>query len=156
MRCGRTVINVFVVLGIGLLCFPLFLLLLPNIEESREKVRLVKAYVDVRQLHESHSQADSLDEDETARTALPETDPWGRPYILTRVDGLALRVSSSGPDGLFSTDCQGDDITSDMPVSPAERIQRRKARQLFTASGVSLGVWIVGSMLYFRVRRSRR
>jgi hypothetical protein len=144
--------RVFAILGIGLACFVLFLLLLPNLEMARSEARIAQAYRDVRQISEAHRRASSPDLLTT--DAIPDTDPWGKPYRLVRLNEGEARALSSGPNMASpEVGVDGDDIYSDMPVSPMAPIWAEKNRQILIAFGVSGGLWLLLSAVYVRVRR---
>jgi len=104
---------VFVILGIGLVCFVLFLLLLPNIELSRSEVLIAKAYLDVRQISDAHRRTPSPGPSTT--DAIPDTDPWGKPYRVVHINEQKVRALSSRPNmSSPEVGVDGDDIYSDM------------------------------------------
>ena len=145
--------DVFAVLGIGLACFVLFLLLLPNIEHSVSEVRIAKAYHDVRQISDAHCRTPSPDLSTTE--AIPDTDPWGKPYRVVRINEQKVRALSSGPNmSSPEVGLDGDDIYSDMPVSPMAPIYAEKNRQFLIAFSVSVGLWLLLSAIHVRSRRN--
>ena len=126
------------VLGIGIICLPVFLLLIPNIEMSRSEARLFMAYHEVRRLQQSLVNNDNSD----SVTTVTGLDPWGQPYRVVSLDGYVLRVVSAGPDTSFSpTGIDEDDIYSDMPLSPFEAVVNRKRSRILIALGTALGLW---------------
>ena len=143
--------DIMAIAGIGIICLPVFLLLVPNIEQSRSEAQRSQAFHDVQRLHEDHTGKENPD----SATELPELDPWGQPYRLIPLDGDAIRVLSSGPDKSFSSDgLDEDDIYSDMPVSPTEEISAQKKRQSLLAVAAGVGCWVLASAFYLWRRRS--
>lgn len=153
--------DLLAVLGAGILCVPLFLLLMPNIEASRTESRIAQAYADVLELvaspevqrRASHGNGPA---DTTDMVEPVNIDPWGTPYRFT-FDDDKLRVSSAGPDTSFNSSAtDNDDIHSDRSVSPVERIHARKRRQFFLALAATAATWSVVSSIYLwsRTRRS--
>ena len=158
-RRKPTFIDVVAILGIGIVCLPIFLALMPYVEQGRTEARIAQTYHDVRQLRDSHRSTqppDKLDPETTAtKVALPDIDPWGQPYRLVWLDGEQVRVLSSGPDMSFSANgTDNDDIYSDMPTSPLQPIRARRNRQWLIAAAVTVGSWIVLALLYMRFVRA--
>lgn len=145
-----------VVMGIGIICLPVFLLLMPYIETSRSEARLSMAYNEVRRLQQSLVNEDNSD----SVTTLTDLDPWGQPYRVVSLEGHAVRVVSAGPNMSFSpTGIDEDDIHSDMPLSPFDAVVNLKRSRILIALGAALGLW--GSLAtvylwrrYCTVRRS--
>jgi len=141
--------DVAAVAGIGLICFPLLLLLLPNLEASRTEVRISQAYMEVRRIHQS-----VVHEPQVPMEALPVRDPWGQPYRHVALDGDHLRVVSSGPNmSSPPTGTDDDDVYSDMPASPTLAITARKNRQWLIALAVTAVCWAFLAWLYMRYHR---
>lgn len=144
--------HVFAILGIGVPCFLLFLLLLPNLEESRNEARIRRAYDDVRRISDTHLKTPAPDL--STADAILDTDPWGKPYSLVRINEQKLRVLSSGPNmSSPGVGVDGDDIYSDMPVSPMAPTCAKRNRQFLLAFGVSVGLWLLLSAIHVRSRR---
>lgn len=151
MMCRPGLSKAVAVLGIGILCLPVLLFLAPDIEEGRNEAQLSSAFHDVQRLH----RALAAGADRHTAIALPELDPWGRPYQVIPLEGGRFRVLSSGPDMSSSATGVGDDdIYSDMPGSPIDAIVARKKQQLFLAVAASAGCWIALSALYLWPRTS--
>lgn len=143
--------DIMAIAGIGILCLPIFLLLVPNIEQSRTEAQLSVAFNEVQRLHKDLAGKKNPD----LATELPDLDPWGQPYRLVPLDADAIRVLSSGPNKSFSpAGIDDDDIYSDMPVSPIEAISAQKRRQSLLAVAASVGCWILASAIYLWRRRS--
>jgi hypothetical protein len=145
-----TVLNVVVVLGLGICCFPISLLLMPNVEQPRSQARLAQAYNDVRRLH------DDLHEIPPDRRETQEVDPWGQPYRIVFVDAAVVRVMSLGPnqvspESTFDT----DDIYSDMSTSPTASYERRTRFRLSVAVGAAVSVWLLLSAACLRFRQGK-
>lgn len=66
-----TILDAIVIIGIGILCLPLFLYLLPDIEASRNEARLMIAHNETRRLSQSLTSEASNDSEET----LQDLDP---------------------------------------------------------------------------------
>jgi hypothetical protein len=139
---------------IGIVSFILFLLLLPNIDESRTEVRIGEAYRNVLQLTNAPHVREHFREGNTSATVeLPETDPWDTPYRVMISDNK-LRVESAGPNQSFeSNEDESDDIYSDMPVSPIEFIHAQKRRQIWVTLAASVAIWGIITVLYFYSRK---
>jgi hypothetical protein len=152
MSPAKTAIsNVFAILGIGVVSFLLFLMLIPNIEASRTEARLMSAYNRVREISNAYRETPSLDLFTTHD--IPETDPWGQPYLLVEVDKEKIRALSSGPNMVTpEVGVDHDDVYSDMPVPPMAPIRAEKKKQLLIATGVSTGLWFLFSAIYLRTR----
>ncbi|MCH7729361.1 MAG: hypothetical protein IH991_23220 [Planctomycetes bacterium] len=145
-----TITDVVSLLGIGMICLPLFFLLGPNIEASRTEARISMAYIDVLELRESMANIEVTG----AMRTLEDLDPWGQPYRLVRIDRQQVRVLSSGPNTSFSPESvDDDDIYSDMAASPIKAISDRKRRELFIALTATMGCWGLLGWLYVRKRR---
>lgn len=139
--------DVFAVLGIGVLCFPIMVLLLPNFEQARSEARISMAYHDVRRLSRPAA-GQSSPSNET-----PEMDPWGKPYQMSLLGDDRFRVSSSGPNMISpDTGFDEDDIFSDMPTSPLTPFRIQKKRQFLIAIGSMLATWTLLLILYLRSR----
>ncbi len=144
--------NIFAIFGIGVVCFLLFLMLIPNIEASRTEARLMSAYNRVREISNAHRETPSLDLFTTHD--IPLTDPWGKPYRLIEVAGQQVRALSSGPNMLTpQVGVDHDDIYSDMSMSPMAPIRAEKKKQLMIATGVSAGLWLLLSAIHLRARK---
>jgi hypothetical protein len=152
VRRQPTITDVLVVLGIGIVCLPLFFTLMPYFEESRTEARRVQAYIQVQQLGASRQTTTAPDIAEPT-IELPDVDPWGQHYRLVPLGGNQMRVLSSGPN--MSTPANGpdeDDIYSDMPTSPMELIRAGKDRQWIVAFVATAGAWFVFTGVYVRSR----
>jgi hypothetical protein len=142
------VLNVVVVLGLGLCCLPIMLLLMPNAEEHRSQARLAQAYIGARRLHRG------LHAIPPDRRDPLEVDPWKHPYQIVFVDNVAVGVMSLGPNQMSpESGFDADDIYSDMPTSPMASSERRNRFQLSGAVGVAAGVWLLLSAAWLRWRR---
>jgi hypothetical protein len=146
---SRYAADAFAVLGIGVFCLPILLLLMPSMEMARSEARISMTYNEVRRLRSSMV---------TARPAqaatLPERDRWGQPYQVRPLANGDIRVLSPGPNQSSPRDgLDQDDIYSDMPESPGKAIIDRKKRQSLIAVGVSLGAWLLLASLYLRWHR---
>lgn len=158
-----------VLLGLGIVCLPLFLMLMPYVEASPTEARLLQAYMQVHQLRDEHrnlrleaSASDALATPDAATGStirLPQTDPWGQHYRLVSLGGShtgQFRVYSSGPNmSSPSSGVDHDDIYSDMPVSPLAAIYARKKRQWLIALSATALAWSALSLLYLRIQLSR-
>lgn len=145
---ARWAVDLIVVLGIGLLCLPILILLLPDLDEGRTEARMAQAYRDVQRLRDSLAA-------ETLATAevLSDRDPWDQPYRALPLKDRGVRVVSSGPNQTSPVDgLDEDDIYSDMPASPTAAIIARKHRQLVAALGIAAGAWVLFAALYLRSR----
>lgn len=151
-RRHSVTLHIFAILGIGIACSLVFLLLIPDIEQSRTEARIAQVYNDVRQISEALRGTPSPDLSTTH--AIPDTDPWGQPYRLVRVNDQAVRALSSGPN-MSSPErgVDGDDIYSDMPASPMTPFRAQKNRQFLIAFGVSAGLWLLCSAISVRSLR---
>ncbi len=130
--------DAIVIIGIGMLCLPLFLYLVPNIEASRNEARLMSAHNDTQRLSRS---AGSKASDSGEK--LPDLDPWGQPYRVVVLDTRQVRVMSSGPNRSFSpTGLDTDDIYSDMSDPPHLAIVKRKQRQIVAAMSACIVLWV--------------
>ncbi len=146
------ILNVVVILGIGVACFLLFLLLLPNFEASRAEARLAEAYYRVRQISNAHIETPSRELFVTHK--IPHADPWGQPYRLIEIDVKQVRALSSGPNMLTpKIGVDHDDIYSDMLESPVIPIHAKKKRQLVIATGFSAGIWLLLGVVYLRSKK---
>ncbi|MEK6258930.1 MAG: hypothetical protein AABP62_09975 [Planctomycetota bacterium] len=156
--------NLAVMAGLGVLCLPLWLSLIPNIEESREEARTAWAFLQAKRIHSEIAKlavaagaelppVGPLVEPATVVTGLPEVDPWGQPFqLVSRSDDQShiVRVFSFGPDASSGSEgLDPDDISSDMSVRPTKPFEIRRRRQWLVAFGVSGGVWFTASWLYF-------
>jgi hypothetical protein len=140
-----TLVDATVIIGIGIVCFPVFLILLPNIKASRSEARLSIAFNEVRRLRQTLTNEDSSE----SVTTLPDIDPWGQPYRVILLNGHQVRVASAGPNKSFSpTGIDDDDIYSDMPAGPCEAAINRKRWQILIAMGAALGIWVSLSTVY--------
>lgn len=154
-----TLTDIFAVLGIGILCIPLFLMLIPYIEASRSEARIAEAYSRVLELLDSYNAAqppsEATNKTINSTVELSDIDPWGTPYRVVKLHGNQVCVFSAGPNMKFSTiGTDGDDIYSDMPVSPLALIRARKNRQWLVAIGVTTVAWGVVAALFMRSRRA--
>jgi len=140
------------VLLIGLLCVPLFLYLLPNLEQSRNEARIAQTYHEVWRL--SRLSHDKVVRTQNVHSDNNDVDPWGQPYKWIAVGDDSVRVVSSGPNMKFAeSGVDEDGIYSDMPDSPALAMRTEKDHQLLLAFVVALGVWLSFSVLYWQSRR---
>ena len=168
MRARLTVKDCFVLLGFVVLCLPVFLTLMPNIEQGRREARLTYAYNRVRELRATYSEILKRGTDEIAgmhtdadgqptSVELPDRDPWDQPYQLVRLNTNGspdVRVVSGGPNRSSpAVGFDDDDIYSDMPISPTQTIVSRKRRQFQIALLASGLVWLTLSLLYFKIVR---
>ena len=145
-RAREVIPKIAVVLGIGVFCLPILLLLMPYVEQSRTEARMAMTYLVVRRLSASIA-------DKSAGAPFPAVDFWGRPYQVQSLSNGTLRVLSSGPNRSTPTgSLDKDDIYSDIPESPIKPIQRQKQRQWLLALGTVVSAWIVLSALYLRSR----
>jgi hypothetical protein len=145
-RAREVIPKIAVVLGIGVLCLPIFLLLMPYVEQSRTEARMMMTYIEVCGL------AESL-ETQAAGAPLPRLDLWYQPYQIQPLPDGGVRVLSTGPNRSTSPgSLDEDDIYSDMPESPSKPIQRQKQRQWLLALGTMVAAWIALSALYLRSR----
>lgn len=143
-----TVLNVVGVLGLGICCFPIVLLLMPNVEQPRSQARLAQAYRDVRRLN------NDLHEIPPDRRETQEVDPWGQPYRFVFADDVVVGVMSLGPnqvspESTFDT----DDIYSDMSTSPTAPYERRTRFGLSVAVGAAVSVWLLLAAGWLRYRQ---
>lgn len=144
-------LNVFVVIGIGLLCLPLFLYLMPYLEQSQTEARLAQTFNEVRRISLEFGAKDVPQTND--QTEISGTDLWGMPYQFSRIDDGQVRVMSTGPN--MSTTESGfdeDDIYTDMPVSPTVPIQARKNRQFLLAFAAWGAAWLFFCVIYSRLR----
>jgi len=126
-------------------CLALFLLILPDFEETRTEARMGHAY---REVHELADSID-LDPDSPILDMTSVVDPWGQPYHITKTDGRIL-VICSGPN--MSTPTNGldnDDVHSDMDHSPTEALHAAKRRRLIFALSIPV-IWLICSIIYLR------
>ena len=151
--------NIGPAVGFGVLCFPLWLALIPNLEMGREEARTSWAYVQVRKYQrevvtgqrpvglENHARNDMLAADVFTITELPERDPWGQPFRLVTKHGVApieCYVFSSGPDEVSaSIGRDPDDVASNMTVHPSKPFSDKRHRQWLVAFGVSGSIWML-------------
>ncbi|MHB1036587.1 MAG: hypothetical protein ACYC35_17865 [Pirellulales bacterium] len=159
--------NLIAVAGLS---FVVFLLLAPNVEESRLESRRLRAYYDVCRLAQQYEAnpartpvpakvAPGAAEQTPSKVELPDKDPWERPYFVVSVrDGgqTRLRVCSSGantssPKSSFDE----DDIYSDMPIPPLEQIMADKRHQLCVAGAVGMLTWALLTALVIWDHRRR-
>ena len=134
-RGVRHLVDVVAILGLGILCLPILLLLLPDFLESRGEARTMIAYSNVNRLRES------LGEGPVSGAALPDCDPWERPYRVVPLADGGFRVLSSGPNRTSSANgIDEDDIYSDMPQSPLKPFRETKRRQSLIALSVTGGI----------------
>ncbi|QDT00216.1 hypothetical protein HG15A2_35510 [Adhaeretor mobilis] len=144
--------NVFAVLGNGVACFLLFLMLIPNIEAGRTEARLISAYNRVCEISRAHQETPSREL--FVMHDIPELDPWGQPYRLVDIGGNRVRALSSGPNKKTpQVSVDQDDIYSDMTTPPFEPIRANKKKQLLIAIVVSAGAWLLFSIVFLRTRR---
>lgn len=159
-RCSAT--DIAVLTGLGMLCLPLWLSLIPILEQGRTEARISWAFIQVRQLqNEIASFPDAANakfptgdadlNDARAVTQLSEVDPWGQRFqMVTSRDGSLIRVFSRGPDLSSTKDgLDPDDIASDMTVRPTKRFDDRRHRQWLIALSVTGAVWSVAGWCYF-------
>ncbi len=140
-----SIANAVSIIGMGIVCLPVFLMLFPNIEMSRSEARLSMAFDEARRLHQTLAD----EENSESVTTLSDLDPWEQPYRLVQLDGHQVRVLSSGPNMSFSpTGIEDDDIYSDMPISPIEPIIAQKRWRCFFALAASVGCWVLLAALY--------
>lgn len=151
--------NIGPTVGFGVLCLPLWLALIPNLEEGRQEARTSWAFAQVRGYQEevvsgqrpvgleNHTVNDMPAADGFAVTELPERDPWGQPFRLVTKHGVApieCYVFSSGPDEVSaSIGRDPDDVASDMKVHPNQPFSDKRRRQWLVAFGVSGAVWML-------------
>lgn len=127
---------------------PLFLFLAPQVKETRSEARRIQAHDEAVRLSKLRMGEAIPDWFE-----VPEVDPWGNPYRITRLADDRVRVESAGDDGAFLPDGAADDIASDMPVSPGEAQRAEKNRQWLIAFGSAGLLWL---LVLASVRRRRR
>jgi hypothetical protein len=145
-RAREVIPKIAVVLGIGVFCLPILLFLMPVMEESAEELRLLKTYMDVRELSE-------LLQAESPGAPLPSIDPWDQPYQVHAVPDGGVRVLSTGPNRSTTTgSLDEDDIYSDMPESPMRSIIRQKQRQALVALAATATAWIALATWYLQCR----
>ena len=138
--------SVLKLLTIFAISFVVFLLLLPNFEQSRSEARVSMTYQKVRELQEKYQDQPPLPMG--SKIELAEKDPWQRPYVLqsfAEEGRIRLRVVSEGD----SPETEEDDISSDMPTSPMLPFQERKNRQFLKATLIAGGTWLVLTAAYF-------
>jgi hypothetical protein len=149
---GPIILHLVVIIGFGIVCFFLLLLLAPNIEESRTEARLAEAYNRVCQISKAYHETPSPKL--FATHDIPDTDPWGQPYRLVEADDNQVRALSSGPNMVSpKTGVDYDDIYADMPKSPVAPIRAKKKKQFVIATSVSAGIWLLLSLVYLRNRK---
>ncbi len=151
MALRSIIVNAASILGIGIVCFPVFLILLPALNETRAEARMFVACTEV------HYICESLRKEKTSESIalLPVLDPWGKPYRITPLDEKHFRVSSSGPNMTFAaTGTDTDDICSDQPFSQFDAIIARKNQQCLIAMGAACGLWVSLAIVYLRWRRN--
>lgn len=156
--------NLAIVSGIGALCLPLWLSLIPHLDMGRTEARIQQAFDQVRRLqneynNSSNATRNEMPPDEPAlkdnddATPLSELDPWGQPYqlVTTRAgNSHIVRVFSFGPDTSSASNGRDpNDISSDMTVRPTKTFEDRRRRQWLVAFGVSGMAWFTASWLYF-------
>jgi hypothetical protein len=145
---STALVDVLAIFGIGIICLPILLLLLPDFLESRTEARIAMAYSDVLHIRESVCGVTSQRTDATVR------DPWGQPYRIVPFTRGGCRVLSSGPNQTSPPGgADEDDIYSDMPTSPVKSILAGKKRQSLTALVVAGGFWLLVAWIYVRWRR---
>ena len=78
---------------VGLTGACLFVLawLMPALEQGLTEARFSQAWIEVRRM--SRVADASMSEDTT-----PSTDPWGRPYVTSRLSDGSIRVLSMGAE----------------------------------------------------------
>ena len=163
--------DVAVLAGLGVLCFPLWLSLIPNLKPGRGEARAAWAFIQVRRLqseivNSAGAVGAKLPSDGPAVeaaivvTGLPEFDPWGQPFqLVTRGDGHSriVRVFSFGPDAASTSDgLDPDDIASDMTTRPTKKFEDRRLHQWLIAFGVTGAAWFGASWLYFSTIARKR
>ena len=140
-----SVTSVVSIIGIGIACLPVFVMLSPAIELSRSESRRSHAFNEAQRLRQTLANPENSE----SVTTLPALDPWGQPYRLILLDGHQVRVLSSGPNMSFSpSGIDNDDIHSDMLVSPFDAIIARARLQLLFAMAASVGCWVSLTALY--------
>jgi 23S rRNA U2552 (ribose-2'-O)-methylase RlmE/FtsJ len=106
------------------------------------EARIQTACNDVREIARTSNLPHS-----NASSQFLDTDPWGQPYRVERIEGK-FRAISSGPDMTASHDgTSGDDIWSDMAPTPSDLITIDKQRRIFAALLILL-IWLTGSAVY--------
>lgn len=160
-----------IVVGFGVLCFPLWLSLIPNLKPGRGEARAAWAFIQVRHLQsEIVNSAGAANAELPSAgpvvdaaivvTGLPELDPWGQPFqLVTRGDGHShiVRVFSFGPDATSTSDgLDPDDIASDMTTRPTKKFEDRRLHQWLIAFGVTGAAWFAASWLYFSTIARKR
>lgn len=134
-----TIMDAIVITGIGILCFPVFLYLLPYLEASRSEARLMTAHNETRRL----SQSTISEASDGTVQVLSDLDPWDQPYRMVLLDTGQMRVVSSGPNKSYSpTGFDADDIYSDMLDPPYVATARRKQWQIIGAMGAYVVLWM--------------
>lgn len=161
--------DIVILAGLGVLCFPLWLSLIPNLEIGRTEARIAWAHIQAKciqsELVDSARGADAelpsagpVVDVAIAVTGLPELDPWGQPFqLVTRSDGHSriVRVFSFGPDASSaSAGLDPDDIASDMTTRPTKKFEDHRRRQWLIAFGVTGATWLTASWLYLAASRT--
>lgn len=142
--------HTLVVLGLGFVCLPVLLALMPYIEQGRTETRTATAYHDVQRLRDEYVRQGLTDAAE-----MPRADPWGTPYRVVPLEGHQVRVVSAGPNMYMPADgTDGDDIYSDMPVSPMDPFRAARNRQWLVALSVSAIAWGLLATIYVWFVRS--
>lgn len=160
--------DIAILAGLGVLCFSLWLSLIPNLEEGRTEARTAWAFIQAMRLQieivdsvgaanaESPS-AGPVADAAIVVTDLPELDPWGQPFqLVKRGEGHSriVRVFSFGPDASSaSAGLDPDDIGSDMTTRPTKKFEDHRRRQWLIAFGVSGGAWFITRWLYLAASR---
>jgi len=133
---------------IGAISFPVFLKLMPDIEQGRTEARITQAYNEVRTFAEARR------DEVTDQPGTVDEDPWGAPYRFVMLKDGRLRVISSGQNMVSPKNgVDDDDIYSDMPTSPTDIIHAAKNQQWFFALFAWLAVWIVTAVLIRQVEK---
>ena len=156
--------NLVVLMGLGVMCLPLWLSLIPHLDQGRQEARTAWAFIQVRRLHnETTGSENEVGSGETSEegvnvvTELSDLDPWGQHYQLVTRHGKetrTVRVFSFGSDeSSASGGLDQDDIASDMKVRPTQQFDNLRRSQWLVAFGVSGAAWFATSWLYFAAAR---
>jgi hypothetical protein len=145
--------NAFVMTGIALLCFPLFLFLIPPIEQGQTEARLAQTCNEVRRISLEIGKKGVPQTND--RAEISDTDLWGMPYQIRRIDDGQVRVISTGPNMLTTeSGFDDDDVYSDMLSPPHRLIQTKNQQQRLLAFAAWGAVWLFFCVIYSRLRRA--
>ncbi|RLS54153.1 MAG: hypothetical protein DWH91_12610 [Planctomycetota bacterium] len=140
------------VLGPGLFTFPVLLLLLPPLDQTRGEARYSQARGRCRYFTAESRTPGFVRPPATLPHqpwSLEEPDPWGTPYQAVLFgDPPAVRIYSCGPD-LLSTSygLDRDDMSLALTRTAIDDFRDQRRREWWIAFGSWLGLWFVGSAL---------